>query len=63
MIDNIKLWLRNTRIKIRCFFSGHKYDYQLGWGKKGGYDDFWFYCSRCDKKFCHFKKSEIDAWK
>lgn len=60
-MDNIKKWWYYTRTKIICFFKDHKYNYQLGWGK-GNYDEIWFCCDRCDRRFFMFRHSSVEAW-
>lgn len=49
------------KIKLTCFFKGHKYNYSLGWGK-GNYDDIWFVCDRCERHFFKFCKSDVKPW-
>lgn len=58
----IKMLYNKIRIWFVCTLKGHKYNYQLGWGERGNYDDIWFVCDRCDKKFFRFFKSQVPHW-
>lgn len=54
--------LNELMLKVKCLFKGHKYNYHLGWGKEGNYDEVHIVCDRCDKSFFLFLKSDVDAW-
>jgi hypothetical protein len=45
--------------KIKCFFKGHKYNYQVGNWLKGRYEDIYLTCDRCGKNFYKVTLTEI----
>jgi hypothetical protein len=62
MINTIKTIYNKVKVWYLCTFKGHKYNYQLGWGKKGGYDELYLCCDSCDRKFFKLLKGDITAW-
>lgn len=67
-IANIRGWLSDINVywivdRIKCFFKGHKYNYSLAWGEKGGYNDIYIVCDRCNHPyFLKFHKSDVPFW-
>lgn len=59
MIRKIKNFIADITPKIKCFFLGHKYDYQMGNWKGGHYEDIYLTCNRCGRNFTKVALSEI----
>lgn len=59
LIVRLQVKWANFVDKVKCFFKGHRYNYQLGGWEDGGYKDLYLCCDRCNRNFTKIPLKDI----